>query len=60
MGKIGPKTVPADIFHFVLVWERRYGALRVFSAEHLVKEDEVGETASDFASRFLEGGKVGL
>lgn len=60
MGKVRPKTVAADVFHFVLVWERRNGALRVFSAEHLVKEDEVGEAATDFDSRFLKGGEVGL
>ena len=60
MGKVGPKTVAADVFHFVLVWERRNGALRVFSAEHFVKEDEVGKTTTGFDSRFLEGGEVGL
>ena len=60
VGKVGAKTVAADVFHFVLVWERRNGALRVFSAERLVEEDEVGETPTDFDGRFLEGGEVGL
>ena len=60
MGKVRPKAVAADIFHFVLVWERGDGALRVFSAEHLVKENEIGETAAHFDGRFLEGGEVGL
>ena len=60
MGKVGPKTIATDIFHFVLIWERRNGALRVFSTEHLVKENEVGETATDFDCRFLKGGEVGL
>ena len=60
MGKVGPKTVAADVFHFVLIWERGNGALGVFSAERFVKENEVGETATDFDSGLLEGGKVRL
>ena len=59
-GKVRPKAVAADVFHFMLVWERWNGALRVFSAKHLVKENEVGETATDFDDGFLERGKVGL
>lgn len=60
MGKVRPKAIAADIFHFVLVGERRDGALRVFSAEDLVKKDEVGETATDFDGGFLEGGEIRL
>ena len=60
MGKVRSKSVTANIFHFVLVWERGDRALRVFSAKHLVEENEVGEAATDFDSRFLEGSKVGL
>ena len=60
VGKVGPKTVPTDVFHFVLVWERGNGALRVFSAEHFVEEDKIGKTATDFDSRLLKGGEVGL
>lgn len=60
MGKIRPKAVAADVFHFVLVWERRDGALGIFSAEYLVKEDEISETAAHFDGRFLEGGEIGL
>ena len=60
VGEVRPKTVPTDVFHFVLVWERGNCALGVFSAEHFVEEDKVGETATDFHGRFLKGGKVGL
>lgn len=60
VGEVRAKTVAADVFHFVLVWERRNGALRVFSAERLVKKDEVGETPTDFDCRFLKGGEIGL
>ena len=60
VGEIRPKTVPTDVFHFVFVWERGNRALRVFSAEHFVEEDEVGETATDFDGGFLKGGEVGL
>ena len=60
MGKVGTKPVATDVFHFVLIWERRNGTLRIFSTEHLVKENEVGEAATDFDCRFLEGREVGL
>ena len=60
MCKVRPKAITADVFHFVLVWERGDGALRVFSAEHLVKENEIGETATNFDGACLEGGEVGL
>lgn len=60
IGKIEPKAVATNIFHFVLVWERRDRALRIFSAEHLVKENEVGEPATNFGRGILKGGKVGL
>ena len=60
MRKIGPKTVPTDVLHFVLVWERGDGTLRVFSAEHFVQEDKIREATTDFHSRFLKGGEVGL
>lgn len=60
IGKVRPKAVAADVFHFVLIWERGNGALRVFSAEILVQENEVGETAADFDGGFLERGEVGL
>ena len=54
VGEVRPKPVPTDVFHFVLVWERGNCALRVFSAEHFVEEDEVGETATDFDGRLLK------
>lgn len=60
MGEVGPKAVATDVFHFMLVWEGWNGALRVFSAEGLVEENEIGETASDSDAGFLEGGEVGL
>ena len=60
MGEVRAKAVAADIFHFVLVWERRNGALRVFSAERLVEENEVGEPATNFDEGFLEGGEISL
>ena len=60
VGEVRPKAVPTDIFHFVLVWERGNCALRVFSAEHFVEEDEVSKSATDFDGRFLKGGEVGL
>lgn len=60
MGKVRSEAVAADVFHFVLVWERGDGALRVFSTEHFVKENEVGETTTNFDGGFLEGGEVGL
>lgn len=60
MGKIRPKAVAADVFHFVLVWERGDGTLRVFSAEHLVQENKVGEAATYFDGGFLERREVGL
>lgn len=52
--KVKSKAVAANVFHFVLIWERGNGALRVFSAETLVEENEVGETAADFDGGFLE------
>ena len=58
--EVRPETVPTYVFHFVLVWEGGNGALRVFSAKHLVKEYEIGKTATDFDGRFLEGREVGL
>ena len=60
MGEVGPKAVAADVFHFMLVWEGRDGALRVFSTERLIEENEIGETATDFDGGLLEGGEVGL
>ena len=58
--KVRSKAVATDVFHFVFVWEGGNGALRVFSAESLVEENEVGETAADFDGGFLERGEVGL
>lgn len=60
IGEVGPKAVAADVFHFMLVWQGRDGALRVFSAEGLIEENEIGETPADFDGGFLEGGEVGL
>ena len=60
VSKVRAKTVAADVFHFMFVWERRNGALRIFPAEGLVEEDEVGKTPTDFDGRFLKGGEVGL
>lgn len=60
MGEVGPKAVAADVFHFMLVWEGRDCALRVFSAERLIEENEIGETATDFDGGLLEGGEIGL
>lgn len=34
--KVRPKSVASYVFHFVLVWERGHGTLRVFPAEVLV------------------------
>lgn len=60
IGKVGPKAIAADVFHFMLVWEGRDCALRVFSAERLVEKNEIGEPATDFGGGLLEGGEVGL
>ena len=60
MGKVRPKAIAADVFHFMLVWEGRDSALRVFSAERLIQKNEIGETATDFDGWLLEGGEVGL
>lgn len=60
MGKVRPKAVATDVFHFVLVWKRGDGTLRVFSTKDLVKKNEICEAAADLDSGFLEGGEVGL
>ncbi len=60
MGKVRPKAVATNVFHLVLIWERGDGALRIFLAEILVKENEVRETATDLDRRFLEGGEISL
>ena len=54
------EAITSDIFHFVLVWQRRNGTLWVLLAELLVEEDEVSKPAADFHERFLEGCEVGL
>ena len=60
MGKVSPETVAADVFHFMLVRQRGNGALRIFSAERLVQEDKVGESATNLDCGLLEGDEVGL
>jgi len=52
ISEIGPEAVAADVFHLVLVWKRRNGALWVFAAEVFVEEDEVSEATADFDGGF--------
>ena len=60
ISEVRPKSVPSYIFHFVFVWERWHGTLRVFPAEVLVKEDEVCEAPANFDHRLLKGRKICL
>ena len=48
ISEVRPKSVASYVFHFVFVWERRHGTLRVFPAEVLVKKDEVCEASANF------------
>ena len=48
ISEVRAKSVASYVFHFVFVWERRHGTLRIFPAEVLVKEDEVCEASANF------------
>lgn len=60
MSKIGTKTIPPHVFHFVFVRERRNGTCGVISVEGFVKKDEVGEAAANSEGGFLECFEVRL
>lgn len=55
LGKICTKAVASDVFHALLVGERRYSASRVVFAECFGQEDEVGKAAADGRNGLLEG-----
>lgn len=60
LGEVRTKAVAADVFQFVLVWERGNGVGGELLAKGFVEKDEVGESAADTEGRFLEGGKIAL
>ena len=60
MCEVGTKAIPSHVFHFMLVWKRRYCTLWVEFGEFFVQEDEVRETPTDFHKGLLEGRKIGL
>jgi hypothetical protein len=60
LGEVGTKAVAADVFHFVLVWERGNGVGGELLAKGFVEEDEIGEPAADTEGGFLKGGKIAL
>lgn len=60
LREVRAKSITADIFHFVFVGQRGDGALWVFAGKLFVEEDEVCESAADFADRFGKALEVGL
>ncbi len=58
--EVWAKAISPHVLHLVLVWKRRDSALWVFFGKLFVKEDEVGEAATDGEFRLLEGLEVGL
>ena len=60
LGEVWAEAVAADVFHFMLVWERGNGTGGIFFAEGFVEKDKVGEAATNGEGRFLEGFEVGL
>ena len=60
LGEVCTETVAANIFHLVLVRERRDGTCCEFPSESFVEEDEVGKASADSGDGFGEGGEIGL
>ena len=60
ISEVRAKSVASYVFHFVFVWERGHGTLRVFPAKVFVKEDEVCEASANFDHGLLKGCKVCL
>lgn len=60
LGEIWTKAVAADVFQFVLVWERGDGVGGELLAKGFVEKDEISESAADTEGGFLKRGKVAL
>lgn len=58
--EVWAKAVAANVFHLVLIWERRNCTCWVFSIQSLVEEDEVCKASTDCGCWLLEGGKGSL
>lgn len=59
-SEVGAESVASDIFHSLLVGDRRNRTRYKIFAEGLVKEDKVCEAPAHSRHWFLKGGKGGL
>ena len=60
LGEVRAEAVPTNVFHFVLVRERRNSTGGILFAKGFVEKDKVGEAAADGKGGLLEGLEVCL
>lgn len=53
-GELRPKPIAPNIFHLMLIRQRRHRAGGIFAIERLVQEEEIGKAPPDREFGFLK------